>query len=106
MRFWLPHYAARRGCAYYAGESADGERPAMMRECIARWWEGSMLEVSSTRTAIAERLRTLRDAAWTAHANRRMAVGPGPWLDALLVSAGFLVQAALAVQFPAGYWII
>ncbi len=29
-----------------------------------------------------------------------------PWLDTLLVSAGFLVQGALAVQFLSGYWII
>jgi hypothetical protein len=28
-RFWLSHYAARRGCAYDAGENADGERFAV-----------------------------------------------------------------------------
>jgi hypothetical protein len=56
-RFWLSHYAARRGCAYDARESADGIAFCRVRERVAQWWRGSMLEVSSTRTAIAERLR-------------------------------------------------
>src|SRR5258708_4680431 len=47
-----------------------------MRECVARWWGGSTLEVSSTRTAIAERLRVLRDEARGAPAIGRISAGP------------------------------
>src|SRR5260370_36356868 len=38
-RFWLSHFAARRGCAYDAAENADGGAFCRVRERVAQWWE-------------------------------------------------------------------
>src|SRR5260370_25387274 len=57
---------------------------------------GSMQEVSSTWTAIAERLRTLRDAARTAPANGRMSAGP--------LRTGLNVREV--VVRAAGFWLV